>query len=361
MPYSFFRAVTVDHTKVPNTDLTNYPVGFIGTYAWLATVANGGRAQNASGYDAGIPFTDTLLSSPLAHELVDYNATTGAIERYVKQPTLSHSVDDVIYAAVGDASVTTDGSSTSTWNANFKAVYHFGDHTTLSLNDSTANANHLTGVNTPTLGAGPVAGGAVTFNGTSQYAWRSANAAVTAWPITYSALFNPTNTTSNGEFVSQAQQAANIVYPVLVARTSAVLRASIGGAQANSGNTYSASAWNYAVARFISDTDRRVILNAGTEVQNTTSQTLSAPDDISLGARSVNSVHNSFYPGLLDEVRISNVDRGQDWATTEFNNLTAPSTFYAIGTEQATTPPATSRPVFGSNRVRFTTPRRRFV
>lgn len=361
MSYSFFRAVTVDHNKVPNSDLTDYPVGLIGTYSWLATVANGGRAQSANGYDAGIPFSDTLLSSSLVHELVDYNATTGAIERYMKQPTLHHLVDDVIYAAVGDASIVSDGSSSSTWNSAFKAVYHFGDHTTLSLNDATANANHLTGVNTPTLGAGPFAGGAVTFNGTSQYAWRSANAAVTAWPMTYTALFNPNNTTSNGEFVSQAQQAANIVYPVLVARTSAILRAAIGPAQANSGNTYSASVWNYAVGRFISDTDRRVILNGGTEVQNTTSQTLSAPDDISLGARSVNSVHNSFFPGLLDEVRISNVDRGQDWATTEFNNLTAPSSFYSIGIEQTTTPPATSRPVFGSNRVRFTTPRRRLI
>jgi len=41
------RAITIDHTKVPNTDQANFPVLISGTYSYLATTANGGGVTNA--------------------------------------------------------------------------------------------------------------------------------------------------------------------------------------------------------------------------------------------------------------------------------------------------------------------------
>src|SRR5437879_8736598 len=49
--YGYRRTVTIDHTKVPNTDRTNFPMLFSGTYAYLATTSNGGGVTNANGYD----------------------------------------------------------------------------------------------------------------------------------------------------------------------------------------------------------------------------------------------------------------------------------------------------------------------
>jgi hypothetical protein len=49
--FTFHRAITIDHTKVPNTDQNNFPVLISGTYPFLATVANGGKVQSPSGYD----------------------------------------------------------------------------------------------------------------------------------------------------------------------------------------------------------------------------------------------------------------------------------------------------------------------
>src|SRR5713101_4718060 len=45
------RAITINHTKVPNTDQTNFPVSVSGTYSDVATVANGGKVTNTNGYD----------------------------------------------------------------------------------------------------------------------------------------------------------------------------------------------------------------------------------------------------------------------------------------------------------------------
>ena len=76
--YTYSRSITVDHTKVPNTDQTNFPVLISGTYSYLATVANGGRVQNSNGYD--IIFTsDSGCATKLSHEVETYSASTGAV------------------------------------------------------------------------------------------------------------------------------------------------------------------------------------------------------------------------------------------------------------------------------------------
>ncbi len=76
--YSAYRAVTIDHTKVPNTDQINFPVLISGTFPYLATVANGGNIQNANGYD--IVFTsDADGTTKLDYEVESYNPVTGAL------------------------------------------------------------------------------------------------------------------------------------------------------------------------------------------------------------------------------------------------------------------------------------------
>src|SRR5579864_6628836 len=166
--YTYRRAITIDHTKVPNTDQTNFPVLISGTYSYLATTGNGGNVANANGYD--IVFTlDAAGTSTLAFERESYNGTTGAVNFWVKVPTVSHTSDTVIYMFYGNSSITTDQSNkTAVWDSNFKAVYHLSNGVTLAGTDSTANGFDLTNVNSTPPTTGKIDGGA-SFNGTSQY------------------------------------------------------------------------------------------------------------------------------------------------------------------------------------------------
>jgi len=117
--YAYRRAITIDHTKVPNTDQTNFPVLVSGTYSYLATTANGGNVQNANGYDV-IFTTDTGCATKLNHEVETYTATSGAVNYWVKVPLLSHTSDTTIYVCYGNASITTDQSNrTAVWDANY--------------------------------------------------------------------------------------------------------------------------------------------------------------------------------------------------------------------------------------------------
>jgi hypothetical protein len=44
---------------------------------------------------------------------------------------------------------------------------------------------------------------------------------------------------------------------------------------------------------------------------------------------------NTFFPGQLDEVRISNTVRTAGWIATEYNNNYSPSTFFYVGDEES--------------------------
>jgi len=121
---AYWRRITIDHTKVPNTDLNNFPVLISGTYSYLATTGNGGNVTSSNGYD--IIFTsDAAGTSTLPFEQESYNATTGAVIYWVKVPTVSHTTDTVIYLFYGNSGITTDQSNkTGVWDSNYKGVWH---------------------------------------------------------------------------------------------------------------------------------------------------------------------------------------------------------------------------------------------
>jgi hypothetical protein len=161
--YAYRRAVTIDHTKVSNTDQLNFPVLISGSYSYLATTANGGNVTNANGYD--ITFTsDASGFSPLAYEREMYNASNGAVDFWVQVPVVSHGSDTVIYMFYGNSSVTTDQSNvTGTWDSNYAGVWHFPTGSTLSASDSTSNGNNGT-INSASATNGEI-DGAASFSG----------------------------------------------------------------------------------------------------------------------------------------------------------------------------------------------------
>jgi hypothetical protein len=183
--YSYRSAITIDHTKVRNTDQTNFPVFVSGTYSYLAITSSGGSVTNSNGYD--IIFTsDASGMTPLSYERETYNATTGAINFWVKVPTVSHTTDTVIYMFYGNSSVTTDQSNAAgVWDSNYRGVWHMGSSSTLSGADSTSNGYTLTNNNGTTATSGFI-NGAASFNGTNNYLSNSSLSIPAGSPITIS-------------------------------------------------------------------------------------------------------------------------------------------------------------------------------
>jgi hypothetical protein len=93
------------------------------------------------------------------------------------------------------------------------------------------------------------------------------------------------------------------------------------------------NSWYYGVARHGYNTAMETIINlsyaSGDVVENIEPGTYSP---FMLG--NTETLASYYYDGLMDEVRISKVERNSSWITTSYNTMNDPSSFLTIGPEE---------------------------
>lgn len=342
--YSFQRAITIDHTKVPNTDQANFPLLIKGTYSYLATAANGGNVQNSNGYDV-IFSSDSGCAGKLNHEVETYDASTGAANYWVKVPTVSHTTDTVIYMCYGNPSISTSQENAAgVWDANFKAIYHLKDGTSLNVTDATNN--HGLTNNSATASTGQVDGGAA-FDGSTQYLsigehpdfdWANLRT-VEVWmklgntTQTLPRVFSHGDGSSDGWSVTWLDPASGAgsgwVGNFLVVSIGTQGTPAIERQTPDNGTINSAGMWHHVVVVGDGATVAAVYVDGSpvtlsNYLGNITNTTVSG---LNIGRRNNNA---RYFNGSLDEIRLSNVQRSADWIRTEYNNQSSPTTFYTI-------------------------------
>jgi LysM repeat protein len=171
--YSHQRAITIPRNNmgILGGPMRDFPMLVSGTYSFLATTANRGQVQNANGFD--IVFTaDSAGTTKLDHEINSYDPTTGAINMWVRIPSLQYC-DTVFFINYGNVAITTSQENKAgVWKSHYNAVLHMGETDGNLLYDSTGNGNNATKVSatSPSPVSGGLFGVAQSFNGTSDYA-----------------------------------------------------------------------------------------------------------------------------------------------------------------------------------------------
>ncbi len=343
-PYNYRRTITIDHTKVPNTDQTNFPVLLSATYSDLATTANGGSVTSSNGYD--IIFTsDATGVTVLPFEQESYNPTTGAVIYWVQIPTVSHTSDTVFYMFYGNSSVTTDQSNKNgVWDSSYQGVWHLPNGTTLTANDSTSNDGNGTLSNSPSAATGQM-DGAASFNGSNditvnkQYGLTTAVTA-SAW-VNFSSLngwqdilgqdtsswgggnaaFYFQKVVNGGDGCSRGSNVLGILFPTNNSDCSSGVYSSTG---------VSAGTWYYVVGTYNGSTIS-LYINGSLSGTNSRSGSIAAQTgNLSIGSGYYAGGVGDYLNGVVDEVRISNIARSGDWVATEYNNQSSPSTFVSV-------------------------------
>jgi len=332
MAFSFKRSITIDKTKVPNTNRADFPVLISGTYTYLKTTGNGGDVQNANGYDINF-FSDSALTTLLDWETERYIATTGEVIYWVKVPTVSTSVDTVIYMAYGDSGITTDQSdAVNVWDGNYKGVYHLPDGSSLTANDSTTNANNGT-VTNATAATGQIGGGA-NFDGSGDYIDMGNNSSLDGGGnITMSAWIDVNNFPSGtiGPIIHKDGSGFDACYELRLNDNSGpVLEA---GSYDGSDHfvTWSITGWSTGVKKMIhgrwDGTNWEVFLDGLSKASSATGTgTVTGTGTLWVGK----SYGSRYLDAILDDIRISMTARSDDRILTEFNKQSSPSTFYAV-------------------------------
>lgn len=147
--YRHRKRITIDSALVAGTaDLNDFPLLVSFTDPSLAARANGGRVENADGFD--ILFANAgAAPAQLDHELQRYIAATGEIIAWVRVPTLDHDDDTDLFIYYGNGGISSSQQNVDgTWDVNHIAVLHLqesGNGSDDEFLDSSGNGHHGTG------------------------------------------------------------------------------------------------------------------------------------------------------------------------------------------------------------------------
>ena len=291
----------------------------------LKTIANGGHVANANGFDIGF-YADSGGTIKLKWEVEKYDGTTGNLIAWVKIPSVSNTTDTVFYLMYGDSSINTDQSDpVNTWDTNFKAVYHFGNGTTLTATDSTGG-NNGTLLNGPTASVGKI-NGAAHFVSSSKQAIGLANPGdfpiATAW--TMETWVKPS--TDGNAVLAWGGTSNNGPHMVLLGNNT--WRVGFWGGADVDGTGVDLAAFHHVAGTFDGSSLRLYkdgLLIAGPVAVS--------PATASNPGAAIGSAFGGFYfNGDIDELRISNTNRSANWIAAEYSNQNNPGAFITMGSE----------------------------
>lgn len=330
--FGYYSPVTVNSGQVPSTQ-TDFPVLISQTDARLKTVGNGGHVQDAEGDDIR-PYTDSALTTAITgYEKVFYDGTNGILEMWVKRSSLADG--NVTYLAYGDASLTADASSTTTWSNSFKAVYHLKDGTTLSLLDSSGHSYTLTNNNTATATTGQIDGAVSLVRTSSQYLDRGTGDMGTGTGgITLSVWVKATSFT--GAYNSTLYMLGASGAVELLVKSNGKLAPYIdtsGGGLIYDGtgsHTLSTGTWYYLTMVYSNAVGLIGYVNGASDGTVAAAGNPFSFTSFDIGRDEVTS--GRLWNGLIDEARVATTARSANWVTTEYNEG-FPATFETLGAE----------------------------
>lgn len=349
--YTYHRAVTIDHTKVPSAQSEFTVLICANSVAPCNTTVtglnqSGGGAHVTSSIGADLrPFLDnTCSTSPMFYKTERYNASTGEMLMWVKISALSNLVDTTFYLCYGNSAVTVDGSSPGAWDQFTQAAYLLSDGTTLSVADSGEYGNNATN-NGATATTGQIDGGANFVKASSQtintpfvdMSFGGVNNGTISW------WSNTTGTFNDGVEANMWGQLHSASVPGLTCEKFSDNNIYCGwsGMSLDRRVVVAASSSNYPQNTWIKYdftwTGGGSAFLYANGIQIGTNATQDQVQNVNSGFEIgyTTGGFSTYWNGKEDQFRISNVARSANWITTEYNNVNSPSTFSTIGGESS--------------------------
>jgi hypothetical protein len=335
--WQYLKVITLNHSQVAATQ-TGFPV-------LIPITDDHDLAAHARTNGTDLVFTDTggnLLPFEIESSyLPDGGATGGTQARvWVNLPILSSTTDTVINLRYGNPACTTSKQNAPlVWTNGFVGVWHLGE-TDSPACDSTANATTLAGNSGSEFGVGGEIGNAVSFNGTTGFLTTSNAAALelTGSPGTISAWIYPKALGAGSRVCSAGSTNEGYQFALGASNT---FRFATSGVYVYSTNTVSSNVWQQIAATWDGANARLYLQGASA---GTGALAAYPPNNGSIFNIGVSSGGISFFNGVVDEVRISNLARSATWLATEYNNQNNPAGFATFSSEWSRpgiiTPPA---------------------
>jgi len=307
--WQYYKTFTIDSTKIDG-NLTNFPITVI-----LDSGNFNFAHARSDGYDIG--FTDSD-GNEIAFEREEHDSSNQRATYHVKIPSVSSSSSTTFKMYYGKSDAINREDITSVWDSNYVFVNHLND----SLLDSTSNNND--GTNYGSTVVNGMTGKARNFNGSQRILVPQDNSLAPTAALTYICLFKPTQ--------NQAQYAKPIWYgqnssspwgPYGIQMNNAdnYPRVTTDGVANNIGpitislNNYHLFSAKYDGSHFTVFYD---LDTSTTEAQTGTIDNYDTSNGLGIGDKYQTGQE---FVGEIDEIRISNIARSDDWLNAEHESL----------------------------------------
>lgn len=338
--YTYRRSLTIDNTKVSgSSDLTSFPMLVKGTYAYLATVANGGDVTDADGFDI---IFETSTGTTLDHEIESYTASDGSVVFWVRIPTLIYNSDTVIYMYYGNSSVTTSQESVADTWVQFKGVWHLNEALgSGTFKDRTVNANNMSSNGSQlTAGLAGKINKAVQRNNTTTEVSRlftDANVTLPNGPLWVSFWLRPdlaNRYNGNAQACWQADNGRFRFYTTGSLTLTTRVYETSSNLDSGALKALTQSTWHHISGRIsdvTSDWYQGYVDGVSEYTGDSVDKYIGTTTKI---AMLQSSSIGQGYAGTVSHLKIAITDLGEGWIVTEHNNHDSPSTFYEVGSEE---------------------------
>ena len=314
--WQYRKKFTVDNSLVTG-DLSDFPV--------LVNVVDSDLAVKAQVDGDDILFMDgSGVAGRLVHEIEMFDSNTGTLAAWVCIPSLSSSSDTDFYMYYGNPGCDNQEYVSRVWNGGFEAVWHMSDDG--NQIDSTVNGNTLVPQTAPDyLQDGSL--GYSCFFDRENCEFLKCGAVRTEYPISGEVYYKPVSSSIGYDHgllgIADASSPSYLTF-ISMAPSTNFLRAfsRSGGSSTYAETDVSAKIndWNYIVAKHSATNNRKIWLDLGNEKTDTANRNPSGLDNTAVGTLVYNGGPQKVYhaDGYIDEVRISNIVRSDDWYKTTY-------------------------------------------
>jgi hypothetical protein len=277
----------------------------------------------------------------LSHEIESYDSNSGSLIAWVKLPKISHNTDTVFWLYFGNPACSNQEQIQDTWNNSFVSVYHLED-----MLDATIQNNSLTDENT--LQASGIINDCRQFSGNDNSFLKVTSSdfnlpnrfTASCW---YYSSSDPSEvqkqyaTLLNKEDSSQAHKDRNWWLSFTENQKYTWFKASSSSSESyiqfdTTHKDVEDDSWHHASISYDASLGIAQIITDGGKHLATKSSlgySLEGQGDPFYIGREVGT-NNRYFNGLIDEVRISSVQRSLNWTNTYYNMIVNQTSFISM-------------------------------
>ena len=333
--WTYRKSITLDSSQIPSTQ-DNFPM--------CINIVDTNLRDNALNNGSDILFTNQT-GTKLNHEIELFNGSSGQLVAWVNVTSLVHDASTVLYMYYGNAGSGPQENVEDTWDSNFVMVHHFNSTNIGSTLDSTSNNNDGNAIQgDPSFTQSGVVGYSVYYDGNDGLEIADSNSLDITSDLTLEAFANPDSTGRFYAITKWSTSGGDDKCYALALGTDTALRGRLAWASGSSsdvdGSTaLGATVWNHMAVVY-------------DDSANTFKAYLNGSEDASAGwdhpsvytnakPVTISGYHTGGAPGqpitgYLDECRISNTVRSEDWLEITFNSIINASDggFFTVGAQE---------------------------